>query len=98
MLSRVRRLHPYRGEDNLFSIIENLLEGRIYDVFHIYLKVSELLFMKDFLVQPDLLRDSLEAIGLFKEVSSSYFKATDGVSPFAGQIPLAQEKQINDRL
>ncbi len=98
MLSRVRRLHPYRGEDNLFSIIEDLREGRVYDVFHIYLKVSELLFMKDFLRQPELLRDSLEAIGLFKEVSSSYHKATGGVSSFAGQIPLAQEKQINDRV
>lgn len=97
MLSRVRRLHPYRGEDNLFSIIEDLLQGRIYDVFHIYLKVSELLFMKDFLRQPELLRDSLESIGLFKEVSSSYHKATGTVSPFTGQVPLTQEKQINEQ-
>ncbi len=81
----------------LFLIIEDLLEGRIYDVFHIYLKVSELLFMKDFLRQPEILRDSLESIGLFKEVSSSYHKATGTVSPFTGQVALAQEKQSNEQ-
>jgi len=99
MLSRVNQLHPYRGEENLFSIIENLFEGRMPDIFHIYLKISELLFMKDFLKQPERLRDSLEAAGLFAEVSSSYYQAIDGgVAEIAVQIPSSQEKQINDRI
>jgi len=98
MLSRVTHMLPYRGEENLFLIIENLFAGRMPDVFHIYLKISELLFMKDFLKQPELLRDSLESIGLFKEVSSSYHKAVGGGFPVAAPVVSAQEKPANDRL
>lgn len=75
MLFRARQLHPYRDEENLFLIIEKLLGGRMKDVFHIFMKASEIIFMKDFLAKPELLRNSLEAIGLFKEVSSLYYEA-----------------------
>lgn len=75
MLVRVRQLHPYRDEENLFLVVEKLLEGRMVDILRIYLKASEVFFMKDFLDQPELLRDSLEAIGLFEEVSSLYREA-----------------------
>jgi len=75
MFSRVKQLHPYRDEENIFLIIEKLLGGRMKDVFHIYMKASEIVFMKDFLAKPELLRNSLETIGLFKEVSFLYHEA-----------------------
>ncbi len=75
MLHRVRQLHLYREEKDLFLIVGKLLGGRMNDVLRIYMKVSEVFFMKDFLHQPELLRDSLEAIGLFKEVSTLYREA-----------------------
>lgn len=41
-------------------------------VFPIYLKASEIVFMKDFLEQPALLRRALKEIGLFDEVSELF--------------------------
>jgi len=75
MLARVRQLHPYREEKNLFLIVRELLGEKMTDVLRVYLKASEIFFMKDFLHQPELLRDSLEAIGLFGEVSTLYREA-----------------------
>ncbi len=75
LLSRAIQLHPYRSEENLFVIIEKITGGRMQDVFHMYLKASEILFMKDFLSEPGLLRSSLEEIGLFEEVSALYYSA-----------------------
>ena len=72
MLLRVNQLHPYRDEENLLLIVEKLLGGNMSDVLRIYLKASEIFFMKDFLHQPELLRDSLEVTGLFEEVSELY--------------------------
>jgi hydroxyacylglutathione hydrolase len=75
MLSRARKLHPYREEENLFLIVKKLLGGHMTDVLRVYLKASEIFFMKDFLHRPELLRDSLEAIGLFEKVSALYHEA-----------------------
>jgi hydroxyacylglutathione hydrolase len=75
MLSRARQLHPYREEENLFLIVKKLLGGHMTDVLRVYLKASEIFFMKDFLHRPELLRDSLEAIGLFEKVSALYHEA-----------------------
>jgi hydroxyacylglutathione hydrolase len=75
MLVRAERLYPYRDEENLMLLIDRLLEGRMQDVFHIYLKASEILFMKDFLKQPELLRRSLEEIELFDEVAELFNSA-----------------------
>lgn len=75
MLIRAERLYPYRDEEDLMLLIERLLKGRMQDVFHIYLKASEILFMKDFLKQPELLRKSLEEIGLFGEVAELFHSA-----------------------
>lgn len=75
MLSRARQLHPYREEGNLFLIVRKLLGGNLADILRVYLKASEIFFMKDFLHQPELLGDSLKAVGLFEEVSKIYHEA-----------------------
>ncbi len=75
MLLRAKQLYPHRAEKNLMLLIERLLDGRIQDIFHIYLKASEIVFMKDFLEQPELLRRALEEIGLFEDVAELYYSA-----------------------
>lgn len=75
MLQRVEQLRPYRREENIAAIIHRLFGGTMTEVFHVYLKASEIIFMKDFLDQPQLLRDSLEAIGLFDDVAEHFCRA-----------------------
>ncbi|KGO33671.1 MAG: MBL fold metallo-hydrolase [Desulfoprunum sp.] len=75
MLQRVEQLRPYRREDNIAEIIHRLFGGTMTEVLHIYLKASEIVFMKDFLEQPDQLRGSLEAIGLFDDVAEHFCRA-----------------------
>ncbi len=72
LLQRVLHLRPYRGEGNLPRLIDRLVRGRLEDVFHIYLKASEIIFMMDFLEQPELLRRSLEEIGLYPDVAEAF--------------------------
>ena len=75
---RAEQLRPHQDEKNVVVLIDKLLEGRMQDVFHLYLKASEVVFMKDLLREPELLRASLEKIGLFDQVKELYFAATGG--------------------
>lgn len=71
LLERVVQLSPFKGLA-MNNIIEQLFKGRLTDPFFIYLKVSEIVFMLDFLENPALLKASLEQIGLFERVSALY--------------------------
>lgn len=75
LLIRAEQLYPHRNEQNLMLLIDTLLEGRMQDIFHIYLKASEIVFMKDFLDQPELLHRALEEIDLFDDVSGLFNSA-----------------------
>lgn len=72
LLVRVKHLHPFLGEANVKLLMDKLLEGRVTDVFHVFLKASEIVFMLDLLKQPKRLRDSLERAGLWPEVQPFY--------------------------
>jgi 2,4-dienoyl-CoA reductase (NADPH2) len=78
LLLRVEQLRPYKDEKNLVVLVDKLLEGRSQDVFHLYLKASEAVFMKDLLREPEKLREALEKIGLFDQVKELYSAATGG--------------------
>jgi 2,4-dienoyl-CoA reductase (NADPH2) len=75
MLQRVEQMRPFSREDDIAEIIRRLFGPSFTDAFHIYLKASEIIFMKDFLEQPDLLRASLEEIGLFDDVAEHFCRA-----------------------
>ena len=75
MLQRVEQLRPYRREENIAAIIDRLFGGTMTELFHVYLKASEIVFMKDFLEQPQQLRESLEAIGLFDDMAEHFCRA-----------------------
>ncbi len=81
MLSRAKQFLPYRDEENLLVTIDKMLGSRVNDVFHMYLKASEIVFMKDFLQQPDLLRASLEEIGLFDRLAPLFVTVTGHRAP-----------------
>ena len=71
LLERSAKLLPFRGVA-VHEMIEHLFQGRLTDPFHVYLKVSEIVFMLDFLENPELLKSSLERIGLFDQVAELY--------------------------
>lgn len=77
LLCRVKALLPYRDEDNVQLLIDKLLKGRLQDPVQIYLKASEIIFMKDFLNDPELLKNSLEKAGLFGAISELYQAAVE---------------------
>ena len=72
MLKRVVQLHPYADEKNIARIISGLFEKNMTETFLIYLKASEIVFMKDFLENPDRLRAALVTIGLFDAVAPQF--------------------------
>jgi 2,4-dienoyl-CoA reductase (NADPH2) len=75
LLERVVQVQPLR-KMAMNLIIEKLFKGRLTEPFLIYLKVSEIVFMLDFLENPGLLKTSLEQIGLFDQVSGLYEAVT----------------------
>ena len=74
LLERCVKLLPYRGLA-VNEMVERLFRGRLPDPFHVYLKVSEIVFMLDFLEDPELLKVSLEEIALFDRVSALFAAA-----------------------
>ena len=71
LLERAAQVLPWRRFP-MNEIIERLFLGRLTDPFLVYLKVSEVMFMLDFIENPSLLKASLEQIGLFDEVSEFF--------------------------
>lgn len=76
-LRRVLQLKPYIGHNTVASLIEQVFP-EMKDPFHVYLKSSEILFMQDFLEDPEPLRISLEQAGLFARVAEGYRAAVGG--------------------
>lgn len=77
LLQRAGQLRPYREEENVMLLMDKVLNGRALDIFNIYLKASEIVFMKDFLEQPELLRRALLEIGLFDDVAELFNSAVN---------------------
>jgi hydroxyacylglutathione hydrolase len=75
LLQRAGQLGQYREGKNIMLLIEKVLNGRALDIFQIYLKASEIVFMKDFLEQPYLLHRALQEIGLYDDVAELFNSA-----------------------
>jgi len=72
LLERVAQLRPYADSENIAEILSRMFGEKMSDHFHMFLKASEILFMKDFLGQPDRLRQSLRQIGLYEAVAQQF--------------------------
>lgn len=77
LLERVVQLFPFR-KLVLNEMITQIFKGRLTEPFFIYLKVSEIVFMLDFIANPLLLKNSLEHAGLFDKVQALYEIAVKG--------------------
>lgn len=78
VFGRVEQLLPMKDERNVARLIAQLFNNGMTDVFHIYLKTSEIVFMQDFLQQPEVLKNALVEIGLFDNVAMLYKRAIGG--------------------
>ncbi|HTG01498.1 MAG TPA: MBL fold metallo-hydrolase [Nitrospirota bacterium] len=64
LLERASQVKKYASADSVRELINRLFEDTRGDPFVIFLKVSEVVFMLDFLAAPEKLASSLERIGL----------------------------------
>ncbi len=76
MLRRVEHLLPHLSDRPVSAVIGDVFPA-MTDVFHIYLKASEIIFMKDFLAHPTLLLSALEEIGLYQPLAELFHKVTE---------------------
>lgn len=70
LIDRAARIRTFPERWSVAEVVARLPGG--HDPFLAYLKASEVLFMRDFLAEPERLRASLEHIGLFAEVAPAY--------------------------
>lgn len=75
LLQRVESLRPFHEEKNLMVLLDKLLGEAVQDVFTLFLKASEVVFMQDLLLRPELLQQALRDIGLFARVEDLFRSA-----------------------
>jgi hydroxyacylglutathione hydrolase len=71
LLERAGRLRGY-SHWPIDEILRDLFGDRPMEPFTTYIKISEIIFMRDFLENPNKLREALEAIGLFPKVRDQF--------------------------
>jgi 2,4-dienoyl-CoA reductase (NADPH2) len=71
LCERAERLKGFPPDLPLPVLLDRLFGDVSPDPFVAYLKASEIVFMRDFLAEPERLQDSLAAIGLLKRAGSS---------------------------
>jgi hydroxyacylglutathione hydrolase len=70
LIDRAARIHSFPAQLSVAEVVARLPGGG--EPFFAYLKASEVLFMRDFLTEPERLRSALEHIGLFTEVATAF--------------------------
>lgn len=74
MLDRAAQLKRRATGSTVPEIVESLFGDVPNEPFFVYLKASEVAFIQDFFAEPDLLKHSLEDIGLFERLRGAYEK------------------------
>lgn len=72
MLRRAKRIKEFVSTMNVADIVAYFFGNTAADPFHIYLKISEILFLRDFIEEPERLRGSLEKTGLYAEIGEKF--------------------------
>ncbi|MGK2945572.1 MAG: MBL fold metallo-hydrolase [Desulfuromonadales bacterium] len=76
LMERAKRVKKYAHEDDVSVIVRQLFGPAMDDPFHVYLKASEIVFMQDFLVRPQQLREALDHLGLFDRIAEDFTALT----------------------
>jgi hydroxyacylglutathione hydrolase len=77
LMERTIQVKRFAGVESIREVIGKLFDKGFTDPFFVYLKVSEIVFMRDFLAEPEKLRHALEQFGLFGHVSRLYTDITE---------------------
>lgn len=75
LLERAAKVRRYSDVEKVSDVVKQIFGDAMKDPFVIFMKVSEIYFMRDFLAQPELLRLALEEIGLFSRIRELYEKS-----------------------
>ncbi len=75
ILRRAKRIRAYDLSMSVADIISDVFGNTSIDPFHVYLKISEILFLRDFIEEPERLRSSLKKTGLYAEISDKFERA-----------------------
>jgi glyoxylase-like metal-dependent hydrolase (beta-lactamase superfamily II) len=78
LLDRIGYIQPLTTTESIAQVLERVFGKQMKTPFHAYLKVSELIFMLDFLEDPLRLQQAMEGIGLFSRIEEKYHKITAG--------------------
>ncbi|MBJ6723889.1 MBL fold metallo-hydrolase [Geomesophilobacter sediminis] len=76
LLERAAKVRPYAHLEKPAEMISQIF-GDGLDPFVKFMKVSEIFFMRDFLAEPELLRESLKEISLLDLLAELYGRAVD---------------------
>ncbi len=72
LLFRTKRILPHLGKEEPIDLVDIMLKGKFVGPFQIYMKASELVFIKDFLAQPHLLRNTLCKTGMYEAMAAKF--------------------------
>lgn len=72
LLDRIAYLQPLTKDESVARIIERRFAKLLTSPLHTYLKASELIFMLDFLEEPQRIKNALEVIGLFSGIEEKF--------------------------
>ena len=77
LIERAGQVKRFAGIKLVRDVIAQIFGDSPGDTFVTYLKLSQILFMRDFLAEPERLRESLEHMGLFEAVRDLYAAVVD---------------------
>lgn len=72
LFDRARQFKPFAAIESVAEVIEKLFDNQLQHPFHVFLKASEIIFMRDLLAEPERLRDALAQVDLFAPVTERY--------------------------
>jgi hydroxyacylglutathione hydrolase len=72
LLERAGRIREFSQVKQVSDVVRELFGDKPMDAFVTYIKISEIIFMRDFLNNPGKLREALEVIGLFPRVRDQF--------------------------
>ncbi|MFZ3208164.1 MAG: MBL fold metallo-hydrolase [Geobacteraceae bacterium] len=83
MMQRAVQIKRCAGIETVRGVIDKLSRSAVLDPMLVYLKASEVVFMRDFLAEPHRLKESLVRIGLFDAVCGLYTSVLE--NPLSGR-------------
>ena len=72
MFDRIKKIYKYLKTLTIPEVTDKVLGTGNVSGFLVYIKISEIMFFKDFLDAPEILKSSLERVGIFQELEKKY--------------------------